>query len=104
MRDGAEGIVCRTQYGQTNIVHGHAAHRDRGSGQRTETAEQAETLVIKHLAAKEAERCAASDLVASTSKDGDIAINQAKSADERSDGFANEALLCRSCNTGCAAL
>ena len=72
--------------------------------QRTETAEQAETLVIKHLAAKEAERCAASDLVASTSKDGDIAINQAKSADERSDGFANEALLCRSCNTGCAAL
>ena len=72
--------------------------------EHTDTAEQAETLVIKHLAAKEAERCASSDLVASTSKDGDIAINQAKSADERSDGFANEALLCRSCNTGCAAL
>ena len=53
-------------------------------------------MVIKHLAAKEAERCAASDFVASTSKDGDIAINQAKSADERSEGLANEALLCRS--------
>ena len=59
--------------------------------QRTETAEQAETLVIKHLAAKEAERYIASDLDASAAKERDIAIKQAQLADERSDGFANEA-------------
>ena len=59
--------------------------------QRTETAEQAETLVIKHLAAKEAERYIASVLDASAAKERDIAIKQAQLADERSDGFANEA-------------